>query len=362
MLDRIILLPYYLTLKVRNRYYRKRGHRAEVPTICLGNITVGGTGKTPHTEMILDMLQQSDEWGGRNIAILSRGYRRKSKGFQQVNYDGTSVQYGDEPLQMKRKFPAVTVAVDKDRIEGCDLLVHPEHLDQKKYEGKVMFPEFPPSDIILLDDAFQYRKLKADLDIVLVDYTRPVDEDRLLPLGNLRDLKERISEADIVILTKCPYVLEPEERDSWATRLGVDAEKLFFTCIKYSEVIPMYDSTDRHYVYSKKAVMFTGIAQDTSMQYYLSDKYQILQKFSFGDHHRYSKADFHSILNCVQKHQTAAVITTEKDAMRVYDYKGVPEMLKERMFYLPIQVDFLSFEERLRFTDMMLKKINTGKR
>lgn len=357
MIDRILLFPYYLSLLIRNAHYRKHHKKADVPTICLGNITVGGTGKTPHTEMILDILQQSNEWGGGNVAVLSRGYKRRSRGFQQVNVDGTASFCGDEPLQVKKKFPAVTVAIDKNRIEGCDLLAHPDKLQQKKYRGRVKHPDFPASDIIVLDDAFQYGKLKADLDIVLVEYSRPIDEDKLLPMGNLRDLKERITEADIVIVTKCPYDLDPEERPSWSSRLGIPAEKLFFTHIKYSDIVPMYDNTDRHYIYSKKAIMFTGIAKDTAMQYYLSDKYSIQRKFSFGDHHKYVRSDFQSILGSVRNHPTSALITTEKDAMRVYDYKGVPEKLKERMFYLPITVDFLSWEERCRFVDKLLKSI-----
>lgn len=358
MLDRIVLFPYYFALRFRNEYYRNRGQKSEVPTICLGNITVGGTGKTPHTEMILDILQQSDEWGGRNIAVLSRGYKRKSKGFQMVGYNGPASEYGDEPLQIKRKFPAVSVAVDRNRVEGCDLLVHPEKVQSGKYKDKVHFPDFPAADIIVLDDAFQYRKLRPDVNIVLVDYSRPIDEDRLLPLGNLRDLRERISEADIVIVSKCPRAMDPEEKKSWADRLGVAEEKMFFTYIKYSGIIPMYDSADRHYVYSKKAIMFTGIARDTAMQNYLSGIYKILQKFSFGDHHKYSKGDFHSMLAVVKKYPAAALITTEKDAMRAYDFQGVPEMLKERMFYLPIQVDFLEYGDRERFTSRLLKSIS----
>ncbi len=358
MVDRIVLLPYYCALCLRNAYYRNRGQKSEVPTICLGNITVGGTGKTPHTEMILDILQQSDEWGGRNIAVLSRGYKRRSKGFQQVVSSGPASEYGDEPLQIKRNFPAVAVAVDKNRVEGCDLLSHPEKVRSGKFKDKVHFPDFPAADIIVLDDAFQYRRLKPDVNIVLVDYSRPIDEDRLIPLGNLRDLSERIREADIVIVTKCPQVMDPEEKKSWSDRLGIAAEKMFFTYIRYSDIVPMYDGTDRRYVYSKKAIMFSGIARDAAMQHYLCNKYGIIRKFTFGDHHKYTGGDLRSMLAVVKKHPSAALVTTEKDAMRVYDFQGVPEMLKERMFYLPIRVDFLEYGDRERFTSMLLKSIS----
>ena len=122
MIDKILLSPYYLVLKIRHGMYNKgfifKSREAEVPTICIGNITAGGTGKTPHTEMLLRTLQESDDWGFRNVAVLSRGYRRKSRRFQQVVSGGTASFYGDEPVQIKKKFPAITVAVDKDRIEG----------------------------------------------------------------------------------------------------------------------------------------------------------------------------------------------------------------------------------------------------
>ena len=125
-------------LPMGNAMRGRKVRKAEVPTICVGNIAVGGTGKTPHTEMILDLLQRSDDWAYRNIAVLSRGYKRKSRGFQQVTRDGTARLYGDEPLQIKKKFPAVTVAVDKDRIEGCNFLCHPDLLAQSKKARKCL--------------------------------------------------------------------------------------------------------------------------------------------------------------------------------------------------------------------------------
>ena len=141
---------YRIVLSIRNARYKngRQSTPAEVPTICVGNITVGGTGKTPHSEMILRELLLSERWGMSNIALLSRGYKRRSKGFQQVPFDGSASLYGDEPVQVKRKFPAVTVAVDKDRIEGCDVLVHPEKAAGLK---KCAHPEFQPADLVLLD-------------------------------------------------------------------------------------------------------------------------------------------------------------------------------------------------------------------
>ena len=150
---------YRLILALRHLAFDKgwkKTYKAEVPTICVGNITVGGTGKTPHTEMILRELMASDRWGFRNIAVLSRGYKRKSKGFQIVERDSSARFAGDEPLQIARKFPSVKVAVDKNRVKGCEKLAA---------DG---------TEIIVLDDAFQYRRLSASLNIVLVDFNRPI--------------------------------------------------------------------------------------------------------------------------------------------------------------------------------------------
>ena len=223
MIDQILLFPYWLSLKLRHFLYDtglKKVRSADVPTICIGNITVGGTGKTPHTEMLIRTLLQDDEWGGKNIAVLSRGYKRKTKGFQQVTEDGTALAYGDEPLQIKKKFPGMTVAVDSNRIEGCDFLSHPEKLQTAKKARKCIDKSLPASDLIILDDAFQHRALKPTLSIVLVDYNRPIFKDHLLPIGRLRDLPERISAADIIIVSKCPNEVNAWEKCTWPRKTG----------------------------------------------------------------------------------------------------------------------------------------------
>ena len=202
MIDKILLFPYWLTLKVRHFMYdhgMRKVHVPDVPTICVGNITVGGTGKTPHTEMLIRTLAQDVDWGAKNIAVLSRGYKRKTRGFQQVVADGTAKEYGDEPLQIKRKFPFITVAVDKSRREGCDFLADPEKVMTSKKARKCRHKEFPKADLVILDDAFQHRAVRPTVSIVLVDYSRPIFKDHLMPLGKLRDLPERIAAADIVI-------------------------------------------------------------------------------------------------------------------------------------------------------------------
>lgn len=374
MLEKILLAPYYLTLKVRHALYDKgirKTYTPDVPTVCVGNITAGGTGKTPHTEMILKTLLRSDDWGMREIAVLSRGYGRSGKGFQQVDRRGTAAFYGDEPLQIKQKFPGVNVAVDKDRIEGCRFLTDPEALRTSKKAKRCLNRELPrPADVIVLDDAFQYRALKADFNIVLTDWNRPIYKDRLLPFGRLRDLPGRLFEADAVIVTKCPVYLEDWERIDWLKPLGIKnfdpvtcegetagGKKMpvFFTSINYCPLIPVYpDEGNMRYTYSKMAVLFTGIAKDTPLRRYLSDRYRIVRHFSFPDHHRYSAMDIRNIAAAAKSDPTAVLVTTEKDARRVMDRKKIPGTLKERMFQVPIEVAFLSDREKEIFEEKLL--------
>jgi len=371
MIDKILLFPYYLTLKLRNRLYSRPGrklHYADAPTLCIGNVTAGGTGKTPHVEMVLRLLQQSEAWSGKQLAVLSRGYKRDSKGFQQVTSGGSATMFGDEPLQIKKKFPDVTVAVDKDRVEGCELLVHPDKLKERKYARKCWNRDFPPADYIVLDDAFQYRKLKAAKNIVLVDYNRPVHRDMLLPLGRLRDLPERIFDADAVIVTKCPAELDELARAQFVDQMGFtdylpsgcDAANpsgrrqfIFFTTILYGQAERVYTTAEPRYLYAKKAILVTGIAGDGPLRAYLSDTYKLIKRFSFPDHHRYTWKDINRIQDASAAQPTAAILTTEKDAQRLLDYSGMPETLMQRLFQVPISVDFLSADERETFTDFI---------
>ena len=372
MIDRIILFPYSLTLAARNAMYNSgmlKSVSAEVPTICIGNITAGGTGKTPHTEMVLRMLAASDEWKDRNVAVLSRGYKRRSKGFQKVTAGGTADMFGDEPLQIAKKFPSVTVAVDRDRIEGCGFLCHPDRLATSRKARKCLDKDVPKADIIVLDDAFQYRKLKASLNILLVDFNRPVSKDKLLPIGRLRDLPSRVHDADIIIVTKCPLQLDEWEKGKWAQRLGIydystssckghdksgKEQTLLFSCLEHKPMLPVFPEGDMRYTYSKRLILFTGIADDRPLRNYLSGDYKIISHFNFADHHRYSSGDMASVNRAAKEWQTAVVATTEKDAQRVADAKKVPEFLKERMFQVPVEVSFLSRNEEEVFRTTML--------
>ena len=353
MVDKFILAPYYLTLKFRNFLYDKglkKSCRAGIPTVSVGNVTVGGTGKTPHTEMLVRMLLQH------------------GKGFQQVTPDGTAADFGDEPLQIKRKFPQVTVAVDKDRIEGCSFLQHPEKLHTSKKARKCRDKDMAPQDIVILDDAFQYRALKPDVSIVLMDYSRPVFKDHLLPAGSLRDLPERIYSADILVVTKCPAYIDDQDKAKCAAELRLKdfdpqtsmartpdgkAVSIFFTKIKYCSIETFFPEGEHRYAYARQAVVVTGIANDKPMVMYLSDTYRIVKKMSFPDHHSFSGKDIRLLEKAAADYPTAVLVTTEKDSQRMLDCKKISGTLRKRLFRIPITVDFITEEERRRFITVL---------
>ena len=372
MIDKILLFPYWFTLKLRHLMFDcgiRKSHTTEVPSICVGNITVGGTGKTPHTEMIIRSLLADEEWKDKNLAVLSRGYKRKSRGFQQVTADGTAKAYGDEPLQIKKKFPQVTVAVDKSRKEGCDFLCHPEVLQSSTRKARrCRHKEFPAADLIILDDAYQHRTIKPTVSIMLVNYNRPTFKDHLMPFGKLRDLKERTEAADIIIVSKCPPDLNAWEKSKWAEALGISLydgaeccgarkngrkQYIFFTKTGYDTAIPVFPEGDQRYVYSKKLILFTGIANDTPLRHYLSSNYKIIRHLNFPDHHSFSWSDIKTVADTLRAHPTAVVMTTEKDCQRVRDCKNISDNLKMQMFYIPIKSEFLSDSDKEQFITVL---------
>ena len=371
MIDKFLLFPYWLALKTRHFMFDnglRKVQTTEVPSICVGNITVGGTGKTPHTEMLLRILQEDQDWGNKDIAVLSRGYKRKSKGFQQVTAGGTAKEYGDEPVQIKSKFPNITVAVDKSRNEGCSFLCHPHTVNTSRKGRRCKDKAFPKADLIILDDAFQHRSIKASASIVLVDFNRPIFRDHLMPLGRLRDLPERINDADIIIVSKCPPNLNAWEKSQWAEALGISLydgseccgtrkngrkQYVFFTKTSYDNAAPVFPQGDPRYVYAQRLVLFTGIANDTPLRHYLSSSYKIVRHLNFPDHHAFSNADIRSIEDAAKAFPTSVIMTTEKDCQRVRDCAKVSDNLKLRLFYIPIKAEFLSDNDKATFTSAL---------
>ena len=341
ILSRVLLFPYWLVLRIRNaRYDSGRGKEVQhpVPVISVGNVTVGGTGKTPMVEYLARLLQDK----GR-VAVLSRGYRRRSKGFRLVETDETADVVGDEPLQIKRKFPEALVAVDKDRNGAISRML-------------ALPPEQRP-DVVLLDDGFQYRKLKPALDLVLVDYNRPVYKDELLPFGRLRDLPENIRRATAVVVTKSPQHLDTLDRAELRRKMHLRPEQLLFcSTVRYGDPLPVFpEEADRRYVYSKEVYLFTGIADDRPLQVHLTDSYTRIFHKRFGDHHRFTRGDLRALAREVRRNPRALLLTTEKDAMRLLHCRHIDTEVRRRLFYVPIETEFLTREEKEAFDLQILR-------
>jgi len=341
MISSIAVFPYWLALRIRNARYdsgKKKAVTHPVPVISVGNVTVGGTGKTPMTEYLVNLLQ-----GSCRLAVLSRGYKRRSKGFHLVTEDDTADVAGDEPLQIKRKFPHILVAVDKDRNHGVEQLL--------------ALPEAERPQLVLLDDGFQYRKLKPATNLVLVDYNRPIFKDNLLPFGRLRDLPEQIRRADVVVMTKCPRYLDEWERGKLRqlTRLRPE-QPLFFATVKYGDPLPVFRwEADKRYIYSKDVFLFSGVADDRPLRVQLTDRYEHIAHKRFGDHHRFTQADLYLLLREVRRNPRALLLTTEKDAQRLLHCEKLDPEVRRRLFYLPIETEFLSWEEGEAF-DALLRR------
>ena len=352
--SKILLFPYWAALKIRHLLYDKgikKSFSFSVPVICIGNITVGGTGKTPHTEMIIRMLE--DKY---RIAVLSRGYKRKTKGFRIAAPGDTFAEIGDEPLQIKHKFPHITVAVCEDRCKGIEQLLA---LPQEPAANAAHTPQEGPfrPELIILDDAFQHRRVKPSHSIVLMNWHNPIFSDNLLPLGRLRDLPEQIRRADSVIVTKAPLFGEhdgiideplaagqiaPVEKE-WRARLGLRKEQnLRFSYITYGNATAVFPSEgDNRYIYSKSAIFFTGIANDSQFRSHVADKYKILDSIKFPDHYNFTKGNIKQMNSWAAKYPTSVILTTEKDSMRLLENPYLSTDLKKRLFYIPIEVRLL---------------------
>lgn len=346
--SKILLFPYWMILKMRHFLYDKgicKSTEYPIPVICVGNITVGGTGKTPHTEMIIRMVQ--DKY---RIAVLSRGYKRKTKGFRIASASDTFAQVGDEPLQIKQKFPNIIVAVCEDRRTGIEkLLSLPEPCTGA--EGP-----FRPQ-MIILDDAFQHRKVKPSHNIVLINWHNPLFTDNLLPIGRLRDLPEQIRRAHSIIVTKSPRFGEHDGiidaplaaqqiapvAKEWRERLGLrDDQKLCFSSIFYGSPLPVCQAEgDNRYIYSGSAVFFTGIANDTEFRNHVVGSYKVLDSIKFPDHYNFSRSNIKEINKWATKYPTSVVLTTEKDSKRLMGNPYLSAELKKRLFYVPIEVRIL---------------------
>ncbi len=302
----------------------------------VGNITVGGTGKTPHIEYLINLLSDY------RVATLSRGYRRKTKGFVLAETNSTVDTIGDEPKQIKSKFSNIIVAVDENRCHGMETL---EQIS-------------PKPELVLLDDAFQHRYFIPTVNIVLSDYYRPFFKDHILPVGQLRDLKSQIKRADIVIVSKTPSDIAPIKKRIIQKELKLfPYQKLFFTTQVYGDLVPLNPQLKFEYNASFHVLMLTGIASPFTMEQYLQKQYSGLTALNFPDHHNFSDEDLKKVVSSYEnlKFAQKIVVTTHKDAVRLLDNSNFALISEIPIFYLPIELGFLSPNEQEEFNETILK-------
>jgi len=316
-------LIYGFVMWLRNTCYKLgifKSRHFDVPVISVGNLSMGGTGKTPHIESLISLLEREFK-----IAVISRGYKRKTTGFRMADKNSESRDIGDEPLQIKQKYNKVVVAVDANRCRGIETVM------QKK----------PKTDLILLDDAFQHRAVKPGLSILLTDFHKLYAEDYPLPVGTLREFRRGAHRADIIVVTKTAKVLSPITVRRIAGLIKAKAhQKLYFSYISYGDLVPL-PGLDIALPKGKtsSALLFSGIANMYPLVEHVIKITNHLDQLKFNDHHRYSKSDYQKIRKTFENifTQNKIIITTEKDAMRIA-IPQIPEELRGLpIYYIPIQ-------------------------
>ena len=315
---------YGLVVSIRNLMFDAGALKSKtfpLPVICVGNITVGGTGKTPHTEYLIRMLSEKHQ-----VAVLSRGYKRQSEGYVLATPTTPMTDIGDEPYQMKHKFPQIHMAVDKDRCHGIAELM------KKEVQ--------PPTDVVILDDAYQHRYVKAGLNILLMDYHRLIYLDKLLPAGRLRESSSGTKRADIVIVTKCPRDITPIERKGIERSLNIENwQKIFFSTYTYPDNMKGIGSNP---------LLVTGIASPEQMIYDLQKIVPEFDVMSFPDHHHFTENDINNIRT---RAAGRTILTTEKDSTRLHGLENVK--------VIPIEVEFINGKEE--FDNIIRNYVNTKK-
>ncbi len=338
-MSKILLYPfamiYGLVISIRNFLYDSNvfhHHDFEVPIISVGNITVGGTGKTPHAEYLISILKKES-----NVVFLSRGYKRRTRGFILATSQSTIDEIGDEAVQIKQKFPEITVAVSEKREVGIRKILNNKEI-------KV--------DVIILDDAFQHRSIDPNINILLFDYTQPVYDDSLMPVGRLRESIKSSYRANFIIFTKCPSLLPPIEQRIIKNKLDIRPyQNLFFTSIVYGEITPaekgrsLFSDDLRNY----EVLLVTGIGNPAPLLDYLKDQVGKFTHKKFPDHHHFSDKDATEIWKLFGEIDSSKklIITTEKDLVRLKSVKNLPSDFFNVVYYIPIEIRFLDRTKEL---------------
>lgn len=340
LLASLLLYPlsrlYGLGVEVRNLLFNKgvlKQHRFDIPVIVVGNLTVGGAGKTPHTEYIINTL--SSEF---RIGMLSRGYRRQTKGFVLASRNSRPEDIGDEPYQIYRKFESrgVMVAVCENRVEGINRMLELN----------------PALNLIVLDDAFQHRYVKPGISIMLTEHSRPVYEDSLMPLGRLREPLKAMDRADIVILTKCPEDMKPVDYTIFNRNFDLfPYQQLLFSRYKYLPLVPLFPEQQHgtpvprldSLTSANTILVVAGVANPRPFIRYLRGFKAKVKLLIFEDHHNFNRSDMEAINRkfASMKSTQKLLITTEKDAVRLCNNPYFPPALRACSYYVPIAVEFM---------------------
>ncbi|MDR0977089.1 MAG: tetraacyldisaccharide 4'-kinase [Prevotellaceae bacterium] len=342
---------YGLGVWVRGKLFDRgvlRSERFDIPIVCVGNLSLGGTGKTPHTEYLVALLRNH----GLNVAVLSRGYRRKTRGYLLADDTTTARDIGDEPFQIRQKFPDIRVAVDEKRVRGI---------------RRLMQLDTPPVDVILLDDAFQHRYVRAGLNILLTDFSQPFTRDALLPAGRLREPRSGCKRADIVVVTKCPRDCRRSCSELMKRQLALQpAQELYFSTIRYNLLRPLFGGNERSLAsFSEDAhiVLLTGIASYTLLQKELERYTPFVTLCTFADHHDFTAGELHRvkrIFNRIDSNEKL-IITTEKDAARLTGHPAFPTHLKPYIYVLAIDVEFL-LDQQDKFNQHIIHYVTSNPR
>jgi len=348
---RILLWPisliYGFIVYIRNLLFDLhilKSQSFNIPVISVGNITVGGTGKTPHVEYLVKLLK--DE---KNLAVLSRGYKRKTKGFLIASNQPKSDEIGDEPCQIKQKFPDVTVAVDANRVRGIKKLI----------ENDI--------ETVILDDAFQHRYVKPGLSILLVDFNRNINDDFLLPFGRLREYVSAKDRADIIIISKTPEKIKPIDRRLIHKNLYPRPyQKVFFTGLRYGKIQAVYENIQNNISLQNAGggltiVLFTGIAHTKQLLEYLNRFSDHIIHLNYPDHAKYSLNRINKITETFNKikNTNKIILTTEKDAVKVRELPVNDVVFKQNLYFLPIEVFFI--DEKDEFNNQIIDYVRTNK-
>lgn len=337
---RVLLLPFAILygwiVAIRNWFYQKQYFKSvkfNVPMICIGNLSLGGTGKSPMVEHLLSLLD-----GQYKLATLSRGYKRKTKGYALAGANTTALEIGDEPMQFHLKHPKVAVAVCERRIEAIPQLIQ----------------DVPEVQAIILDDAFQHREIIAGFNILLTDYNNLYCDDIFFPTGDLRDERKSAKRADIIVVTKCPENLSEVERTEIIEKLyPAQHQSLFFTCIAYETPYHIYKTSEQWVLSLRDEVLLVcGIANPLPLKEYLHENTHTYYQISYSDHHIFSIEDLNEIKEKFDQitSKSKLILTTEKDAVRLVKY--TEELHELPLYVLPIKPHFL-FEGETAFNKLV---------